>query len=60
MQNDREVALLAKTRGDLVADLTDRVKELHSYSCPCVVAMPITAGNGAFLDWIQAETNPAP
>jgi periplasmic divalent cation tolerance protein len=34
----------------------DKVKKIHEYSCPCVVALPIVAGNPAYLDWIGAET----
>ena len=56
VQDDQEVALIMKTRDDLVELLVERVKSLHSYSCPCVVALPISAGNTAFLDWIASET----
>ncbi len=56
MQEDREAILIAKTRSDLVSAVVARVKELHEYSCPCVVALPIVEGNQAFLDWIDAET----
>jgi len=56
VQEDSEVAIAAKTRSDLVEALIARVKELHSYECPCIVALPIVAGNQPFLDWIGAET----
>ncbi|MGE5546527.1 MAG: divalent-cation tolerance protein CutA [Solirubrobacterales bacterium] len=56
LNEDREVALLLKTRADLVDGLIARARELHSYTCPCVVALPITAGNPAFLEWVKAET----
>ena len=52
----QETVLIAKTREALVAPLTDLVRELHSYDCPCVVALPVTGGNPEFLDWIAAET----
>ena len=48
--------LWAKTRSDLVKPLTAMVKALHSYACPCVIALPITAGNAAYLAWIDTET----
>ena len=54
--DDAEVAMFAKTRADLVEALIARVKALHSYDCPCIVALPIAAGNPDFLDWIAAET----
>lgn len=56
LNEDREVALILKTRADLVEVLTARLRELHSYTCPCVVALPIVSGNPAFLDWIAVET----
>ena len=56
IQEDPEVVLIAKTRRELVDPLTARVRELHSYDVPCVVALPVQGGNAAFLDWIVAET----
>ena len=56
VRQDDEAALVAKTRSELVEALVAKVRELHTYSCPCVVALPIVAGNPAFLDWIGAET----
>lgn len=59
LNEDAEVALVLKTRADLVEALTERLRALHSYTCPCVVALPIVAGNPAFLGWIAAETRTA-
>ena len=56
VQEGQEVTIILKTRDELVERLTDRVRELHSYDCPCIVAFPITGGNKAFIDWIIAET----
>lgn len=56
VQEEGEVSLILKTRADLVPALTQRIKALHSYTCPCVVALPITAGNPDFLAWIDTET----
>ena len=56
IQEGHEVVLILKTHADLVDKLTAAIKELHSYDCPCVVAMPIDGGNNAFLDWIADET----
>ena len=53
---EKEVVMIAKTREDLVGKVIDRVRQLHSYDCPCIVALPIVAGNPAFLDWIDEET----
>ena len=56
MQRGDEVALIAKTTADLVDRIVARVRELHSYTVPCIVALPIEQGNPAFLRWILEET----
>jgi periplasmic divalent cation tolerance protein len=53
-----EAVLILKTRTELVERLTARIRELHSYECPCVVALPIAAGSPDYLDWIAKETAP--
>jgi periplasmic divalent cation tolerance protein len=52
----QETVLIAKTRQELVERLTSRVKALHSYTMPCVVALPMIGGNPDFLQWIADET----
>ena len=59
LREDSEAMLWAKTRTDLIEPLTAMVKALHSYACPCVIALPISAGNADYLAWIDAETAPA-
>ena len=56
IQQDQETVLLAKTTLDLVERVTERVVEIHSYECPCIVSVPITGGHSLFLEWIDAET----
>ena len=51
-----EAVLIAKTTEPLLPALIARVKELHTYTCPCVVAWPIGTGNAPYLDWIERET----
>jgi periplasmic divalent cation tolerance protein len=51
-----EVGLIAKTRADLVDECIAKVKELHSYSCHCIIALPIMAGNPPYLEWLATET----
>lgn len=52
VQQDAEWVLIAKTTPDRVPELTEKVKTLHSYDCPCIVSLPVTGGNPAFLEWI--------
>ena len=52
-----EAVLVLKTRDDLVEAATARIRVVHSYSCPCVLALPVTGGSRDFLDWIVKETS---
>lgn len=58
IQQDQESTLLVKTRLTLVAELTAAVKELHSYTVPEVIALPLARGRGnaEYLGWLRAET----
>ena len=58
VQESSEACFVAKTRMELIPKVTARVRELHSYEVPCVVALPVADGNPDFLDWISAETGP--
>ena len=58
IQESQECVLIAKTAYFNVRALTERVKELHSYECPCVVSLTITEyeGNKDYLDWLITES----
>ena len=56
LTQSNECVLILKTRESLVDRATARIKTLHSYSIPCVVALPILGGNPDFLAWIGRET----
>lgn len=45
-----------KTRGELVDRLTARIDELHDYDTPEIIAVPVTAGSPAYLEWVSAQT----
>jgi len=48
-----EALLLIKTGQDRYAALERRVLELHPYSVPEVLALPIQTGAPAYVRWIQ-------
>jgi len=56
VQEGMEAVLVLKTRADLVDAATARIKAVHSYDCPCVIACTVAGGNRQFLDWIEKET----
>ena len=53
---DDEHLLLIKTTQERFAALEARVKALHTYDLPEVVAVPIAAGSDAYLAWIRSVT----
>ncbi len=57
VQSDQEVVLIAKTQYKLFDQIKNKVKSLHSYDVPCVIALPIIDGNENYLDWIKDETD---
>lgn len=59
VQDEAEAVLIAKTDESRLDAATARIKALHSYDLPCVVALTITGGNADFLDWIARETRDA-
>jgi periplasmic divalent cation tolerance protein len=60
IEREREAVLILKTRRSRIGALTRRIKALHTYTVPCVVALPILGGNEEFLAWIGAETRARP
>jgi periplasmic divalent cation tolerance protein len=57
IEREAEELLLVKTRAACVERLTARVRELHPYSVPEIIALPIVSGSQPYLDWISAETS---
>jgi periplasmic divalent cation tolerance protein len=53
-QSDEEL-LIIKTRKDLFHALEKRVRELHSYSVPEIIAVPVVAGSAGYLGWLSDQ-----
>jgi len=51
-----EALLLIKTKKKLLDKLIKKVRLLHSYEVPEIIALPIVAGNKKYLEWISAST----
>lgn len=51
---DQETILIAKTPYHNVKTLTERVEELHSYDCPCVISLQLSEqeGNEEYQHWL--------
>jgi len=51
-----EIPVAIKTRAELYGAVESAIRALHPYELPEIVAVPITDGLPAYLDWIAAET----
>ena len=51
-----EHLLIIKTREQLVGTVEARVRALHSYEVPEVIALPIVDGSPAYLQWLREST----
>ena len=49
----QETILICKSRSVLLDRIIDRVKQLHSYTVPEIIALPIIAGSKDYLDWVN-------
>lgn len=55
--DDAEVLLIVKTKKTAFERLKAAVVSIHSYKVPEVIALPVTAGHQAFLEWIDASVH---
>ncbi len=55
VQQEREWQLLIKTDLQKFDQLTAKVKELHSYEVPEIIALPIVAGSDDYLGWLGSS-----
>jgi periplasmic divalent cation tolerance protein len=53
-----EHPMLIKTTRDRYAALEERIRSGHPYELPEIIAVPVTAGLPAYLEWVAAETRP--
>jgi periplasmic divalent cation tolerance protein len=58
LEDAEEVPLLIKTSADRYAALEATIRARHPYELPEIVAVPISRGLPAYLDWLTAETTP--
>ena len=58
IQEEQEVVLIMKTVKSLHLEVEKAITELHSYECPCVVALDTAEVNLPFVQWVERQINP--
>ena len=54
--DEKEWLLIIKAQRKRFDELEKKVKSLHSYSVPEIIALPIIAGSSSYLDWLAEMT----
>lgn len=52
IEDDSEAMMVVKTQKHLFDKLSQKVKELHSYITPEIIALPIVDGSEDYLKWL--------
>lgn len=56
VMDEPEVLLIIKTVKSRYDALEVRLKALHPYEVPEIIAIPVVAGSAQYLSWVAAET----
>jgi periplasmic divalent cation tolerance protein len=60
LQDDAEVLLIIKTTAARLAGLEARLRALHPYELPELVALPVAGGNERYLEWVRTGVASTP
>ena len=58
VERGEEAVMIAKTRSTLAERVGAAAKEMHSYTTPAILVMPLESVDKDYLAWIMAETEP--
>lgn len=56
VHDDPEALVFLKTRTELFPALEKRIRELHSYEVPEIIAFPLDRGLPEYLAWVAEQT----
>jgi periplasmic divalent cation tolerance protein len=59
VERGEEVTMIIKTRANLTEKVRTAVKEMHSYTTPAILVIPIETVDPDYHAWIIAETKAA-
>jgi len=59
IERGEEVVMIIKTRVSLAERVRAAVREMHSYTTPAILVMPLESVDQDYLAWMMASTEPA-
>ena len=60
VQDEPEARVNLHTRLSLVDRIVERADADHPYDVPCVIALPVVAGNQQYINWVLDQTDEPP
>ncbi len=58
VERAEEVVMLIKTRATLAEEVSEAIRELHSYDVPAISVIPLESVERHYLAWLLAATGP--
>lgn len=55
IETAEEWQCVIKSRKNLYDEIEKAIKSVHSYEVPEIMAVPIVAGSGDYLEWLRGE-----
>jgi periplasmic divalent cation tolerance protein len=55
IEKAEEWQCVIKSREDRYKEIEEVIKSIHPYEVPEIIAIPIIAGSGEYLNWLQGE-----
>ena len=59
VERSDEAVMIVKTRASLAGAVEATVKQMHSYTTPAILVIPLECVEKTYLGWIMAETEAA-
>ena len=59
VERGEEAVMIVKTRSSLAERVSAAVKEMHSYTTPAILVIPLESVDNGYLAWLMAATEPA-
>ena len=59
LERGDEAVMIIKTRASLAVAVEAAVKQMHSYTTPAILVMPLESIEQSYFSWIMAETEAA-
>lgn len=56
VEEEAEEMLMCKTVRRLVPNLVGRIREIHPYRLPEIIALSVSGGHQAYLEWVRSGT----